>query len=307
MAMFTWNAHNRLAGGDDGGDAHKAVVHHWGESIDACAKYFPDAPRELFEELKAELKSIRANLAPHLHRGLLDDLGKRYTDVLAEFGKRIQGQMRRQDQEAREIVKLVGSMTETLGRQDKDYGVRFQNIAKKLKVLTTGTDLAEIKWQLAAEVEQLEKSVADMNRDTASALLRLQDSIVGHERQLPVVPASMPGMAELRAEAGKAVARRRFCVGLYLIDPVTEPALALLHSRCDVGDALEKTRQGEYIIVKDCTLLEMADEVGKVRQHLERMGITCRSGAAEMMKGEIKETVIGRARESAGATLARSR
>lgn len=300
MAMFTWSAPagRALAPGEDLGDTHKAIVGHWGCAVDAAAKHFPDAPRELFDELKGELKAIRGNLAPHLHRGLFDDLGERFTKVLEEFGKRIQGQMRRQDHEAREIVKLVGSMAETLGKQDREYGVRFQNISKKLRALTAGTDLAEIKWQLAAEVEQLERSVADMSRDTAAALARLQESIGMHERELPVVPVAVP-------DPSKPVARRRFCVGLYLIDPVTEPALSLLHSRCDPGDALEKTRQGEYIIVKDCTLVDMAGEVARVRQQLARMGVVCKSGAAEMMRGEGKDTVIGRARESAGATLAR--
>ena len=56
-------------------------------------------------------------------------------------------------------------------------------------------------------------------------------------------------------------------------------------------------------MVKDCTLLDMADEVSKVRKELERMGLTCKAGAAEMMKGEAKEVVVGRARSSAGALL----
>lgn len=304
MAMFSWNTNHRMPQqhADDPADTHKLVVQHYGDAMDAVVKQFPDAPKDLFEELKRETKAIRASLQPHLHRGIFDDLGQRFTTVVEEFGKRVNGYLRRQDQETREILKLVSSMTDTLGRQDKEYSLRFQGISKKLKTLTSSSDLAEIKWQLAAEVEQLEKSVADMNRDTVHSILRLQEGIAHFE------PAKISPLAAAVAEPPHASpeglkARRRFCVGLFLLEPVTESALSFLYSRCLPGDALEKTRQGEYIIVKDCTLLDMADEVSKVRKELERMGLTCKAGAAEMMKGEPKEVVIGRARSSAGATL----
>ena len=79
------------------------------------------------------------------------------------------------------------------------------------------------------------------------------------------------------------------------------------HARCSASDALERTRQGEYVLVRDCTLLDMADEVTLVRRQLERMGITVQAGAAELLKGETKDQVVGRAREAAGATLSRAR
>ena len=318
MAIF-WNTHSRLTPGrlggnaasDDPAEAHKLVVRHYGDAMDAAAKHFPDAPRDLFEELKRETRTVRASLEPHLHPGILDDLGARFTTVVEEFGKRVNGYLRRQDQETRDILKLVSTMTDTLGKQDNEYSLRFQGITRKLKTLTSSSDLSEIKWQLAAEVEQLEKSVADMNRDTASSILRLRESVAQFEPKKPEAGAgtSGPGMAGPSAAAVNALAeplraRRRFCVGLFLLEPVTESALSFLYSRCSPGDALEKTRQGEYIIVKDCTLLDMADEVSKVRKELERMGITCKAGAAEMMKGEQKDVVVGRARASAGALLA---
>jgi HAMP domain-containing protein len=311
VAVF-WNTHAKLnpsrsGPAEDPAELHRLVVRHYGDAMDAVGKHFPDAPRDLFEELKREARTVRSSLEPHLHPGILDDLGKRFTVVVEEFGKRVNGYLRRQDSETREILKLVSAMTETLGKHDKDYSLRFQGITKKLKSLSTSSDLAEIKWQLAAEVEQLEKSVADMTRDTAGSILRLQESIAQFQPRKTEAPPAAVGPAGPVASAAAAVeplkARRRFCVGLYLIEPVTESALSFLYSRCAPGDALEKTRQGEYIIVKDCTLLDMADEVGKVRKELERMGITTKAGAAEMMKGEQKEVVVGRARASAGALL----
>lgn len=306
VAIF-WNTQarlsaNRAAPSDDPAESHKLTVKHYGDAMDAVAKHFPDAPRDLFEELKREVRTVRSSLEPHLHRGILDDLGARFTTAVEEFGKRVNGYLRRQDQETRDILKLVSAMTETIGKHDTDYSLRFQGITRKLKTLTSSSDLTEIKWQLAAEVEQLEKSVADMNRDTAASILRLQQSVAHFEKKAeppPVAASPLPGTPE------PLKARRRFCVGLFLIEPVTESALSFLYSRCSPGDALEKTRQGEYIILKDCTLLDMADEVAKVRKELERMGITCKAGAAEMMKGEEKAVVVGRARASAGALLSK--
>jgi hypothetical protein len=306
VAIF-WSGNGRLSSGNGGGrqapedpaDNLKLVVEHYGDAMDALGRYFPDVPKDLFDELKKETRAVRAELEPQAQRGILDDLGKRFSTVVEEFGKRVNGYLRRQDQEAREILKIVSAMTETLGRHDKDYSLRFQGITRKLKELASSSDLAQIKWQLAAEVEQLEKSVADMNRDTASSIHRLHESLSQFEprKAAPAAVESVAGPEPLKA-------RRRFCVGLFLLEPVTESALSFLYSRCSPGDALEKTRQGEYIIVKDCTLLDMADEVSKVRKELERMGILCKAGAAEMMKGEAKEVVIGRARASAGALLA---
>lgn len=293
-----------MAASDDPAESHKLIVKHYGDAMDAVTKHFPDVPKDLFEELKRETRTVRASLEPHLHRGILEDLGERFTVVVEEFGKRVNGYLRRQDQETRDILKLVSTMTDTIAKHDRDYGLRFQGITKKLKTLTSSSDLAEIKWQLAAEVEQLEKSVADMNHDAASSLLRLRESVAHFEpRKIEPAPAA-PAAAPTAATSEPLKARRRFCVGLFLIEPVTESGLSFLYSRCSPGDALEKTRQGEYIIVKDCTLLDMADEVAKVRKELERMGITCKAGAAEMMKGEQKEVVVGRARASAGALLA---
>jgi len=307
VAMF-WAPQNKIAAGDDRVDVHKLLVRHYGDAMDALAKHFPETPRDLFDELKKELRVIRASLEPHLHQALLDDLGRRFTYVAEEMGKRVNGYLRRQDQETRDILKLMSTMTETISRHDKDYAIRFQGITKKLKNLTASVDLAELKWQLAAEVEQLEKTVADMSRDTGTSIARLQESLAHYEakpegghkgdgRSLDAMSAALAGPEPLKA-------RRRFCVGLFLIEPVTESALSFLYSRCLPGDALEKTRQGEYIIVKDCTLLDMASEAANVRRELERMGIGCKAGAAEMMKGESKDVVVGRARASAGATLA---
>ena len=301
VAMFSWSTNSRMAERvENPAETHKLVIEHYGDAMDALARHMPEAPKDLFEELKRETRAIRANLQPLAPGGILDDLGSRFTTVVEEFAKRVNGYLRRQDQETRDILQLVSSMTDTLGRQDNEYSLRFQNITKRLKALSGSSDLAQIKWQLTAEVEQLEKSMADMNRDTAGSILRLRQGITQFE---PKKVTALPVPLAAVSSADVLKTRGRCCIGFFLLEPVTESALSFLYSRCLPGDALEKTRQCEYIIVKDCSLLDMADEVSKVRKELERMGITCKAGAAEMMRGESKDVVVGRARASAGATL----
>ena len=105
---------------------------------------------------------------------LLAEVSQQVDRTLGIYNKEIESDLNLQTREAKQVMAIVAVMAESMADREKQYNVRFRGIGKKLRVLTTSNDLAEIRRKLEAEVTQLEKYVDDMARDTESAVSRVQ-------------------------------------------------------------------------------------------------------------------------------------
>lgn len=274
---------------DDLSETHRSLLEAYGVAIEAVAERMPDAPKELFEEPRRNLKSLKGAAQSSMPKSELQKLGQQVAAQITDYGQRVTGYLKRQQKETKDILDLLSSVTDTVSKRDKENSVRLQSISKKLRLLTTTDDLAEIKWKLAQEVEQFEKSIADMERTNQAALDRLRDSVKRVEPQRIAAPAATP----MPRKPGV-----RFCLGLIQLAAPSSEASALLTTRIDADDRLEKLNDLEYLILKAGTLIETADLLEMLRRELERHRIDAQVGAAEQTRGESKEELLARARES---------
>lgn len=278
---------------DDLSEIHRSLTEAYGAAIDAVAERMPDSPKELFEDPRRNLKSLKSAAQSSLPKSDLQKLAQQVTAQITDYGQRISGYLKRQQKETKDILDLLSSVTDTVSKRDKENSVRLQSISKKLRLLTTTDDLAEIKWKLAQEVEQFEKSIADMDRTNEAALDRLRDSVKRVE------PA--PSRPAATAAASTPFPRKpgvRFCLGLIQLSAPSSEASALISTRIDADDRVEKLSDLEYLVLKAGTLIETADLLELLRRELERHRIDAQVGAAEQTRGESKEELLARARES---------
>jgi phosphoribosylanthranilate isomerase len=274
---------------DDASEAQKDLATAYAAMLDA-ALALPDSPRELFEESRKQIKAMKAAVQPSMPRSVIQEVAAKSTAALQEYAKRIAVFVKRQHTEAREIMSLLSDMAESIGKRDKEHSVRLTNISKKLRLLTTAEDLTEIRYKLAHEVEQLDRSIADLGRDNQAALERLHSSLRKTEP---------PAAGRNAAARGGVSPRGRYCIGLFLLGEPSDNAQHVLEARCQDGEHIEKLSDREYLVWKSCTLVEMAETIEFFRRELERSGVMNHAGAAEPRRGEDKEAVIQRAREVA--------
>ncbi len=277
---------------DDVADAYKHLVEGFGGVMDAVVKYLPDSPKELFDEPRRQLKTIRASVQPSLDKKGIADTRDRFSNAVEDYGKKLTGYVRRQERETMEILDLLSSVADQFAKRDKDHGGRMQSIARKLRLLTTGTDLAEIKWKLAQEVEQLEKAMTAMTESNQAALTRLQESL---SQRAPSAPEPS------RTVAGPAVQRRpgRQCMALFAVQSADRRASAIIGAFREPQDHFEPLSANEFGLTKECSLMDMIAVMEAVREQLHEAGFDCQAGVAERLRGEDSAEFIRRARESA--------
>ena len=121
---------------DDISDAYKHLMESFGAVMDAVVKYLPDSPKELLDEPRRQLKTIRAGVQPSLDKKGIIDTRDRFSGAVEDYGKKLTGYVRRQERETMEILDLLSSVADQFAKRDKDHGGRMQSIARKLRLLT---------------------------------------------------------------------------------------------------------------------------------------------------------------------------
>ena len=284
---------------DDISETYQHLIEGLGAVMDAVVKYLPDSPKELFDEPRRHLKTIRAGVQSTLDKEGITDTRDRFNGAVEDYGKKLTGYVRRQERETMEILDLLSSVADQFAKRDKDHGGRMQSIARKLRLLTTGTDLAEIKWKLAQEVEQLEKAMEDVTRGNEAVLQRLQESLVDKRSPAPLL-----------MDGDRPVVQRRpgrQCLAIFAVEAADRRVSTIVGSFREAQDHFECLSPTEFALTKECSLMDMINVMEAIREQLQKAGFECQTGAAERLRGEEKEDLLRRARESANTLAGKGR
>ena len=284
---------------DDISETYQHLIEGLGAVMDAVVKYLPDSPKELFDEPRRHLKTIRAGVQSTLDKEGITDTRDRFNGAVEDYGKKLTGYVRRQERETMEILDLLSSVADQFAKRDKDHGGRMQSIARKLRLLTTGTDLAEIKWKLAQEVEQLEKAMEDVTRGNEAVLQRLQESLVDKRSPAPLL-----------MDGNRPVVQRRpgrQCLAIFAVEAADRRVSTIVGSFREAQDHFECLSPTEFALTKECSLMDMINVMEAIREQLQKAGFECQTGAAERLRGEEKEDLLRRARESANTLAGKGR
>ena len=282
---------------DDVSEAQKILIEALGGVMDSVVKHLPEAPKDLLEEPRRNLKTIRAGVVPTLDKDGVHDTRHRFNVGMEDYGKKLTGYVRRQERETMEILDLLSSVADQFAKRDTSHASRMQSIARKLRLLTTGTDLTEIKWKLAQEVEQLEKAMGDVTRGNAAVLQRLQESLTDMR----------PSQAEHRPSVRLPNIQRRpgrQCLALFVVDRPDERVKKILSTFIEPHDHIDLPNSPgfgatEFGITKECSLPDMITVMETAGAELQKAGFVCQSGAAERLRGEEPGELVRRARQSA--------
>ena len=245
------------------------------------------------------MKTIRAGVQTTLDKEGITDTRDRFNGAVEDYGKKLTGYVRRQERETMEILDLLSSVADQFAKRDKDHGGRMQSIARKLRLLTTGTDLAEIKWKLAQEVEQLEKAMEDVTRGNEAALQRLQESLVDKRSPAPLL-----------MDGDRPVVQRRpgrQCLAVFMVEAADRRVSTIVSSFREAQDHFECLSPTEFALTKECSLMDMINVMEAIREQLQTAGFECQAGTAERLRGEEKEDLLRRARESANTFAGKGR
>jgi hypothetical protein len=243
---------------DEVSETQKLLTEALAALMDSVLKHLPASPKESLEEPRRNLKDIRAGVVPTLDKDRINDTRDRFDTSMEDYGKRLTGYVRRQERETMEILDLLSSVADQFAKRDTNHASRMQSIARKLRLLLTGTDLAEIKWKLAEEVEQFEKAMEDVTLGNAAVLQHLQESLVGLR---PSAPPRTDSRSGIRVPS---VQRRpgRQCVALFLVDRPDQRVKQILSAFVEPQDHLDLPNSpsfgpSEFGITKECSLPDM--------------------------------------------------
>ena len=142
--------------------------------IDLIGSHVPKAAREIGQDHKKRLKQIRNLLESKPSKPLIGDVHQKLDKTITSFARELDQQLGQQEKETKQVMAIIAVVAESMADREKQYNVRFRGIGKKLRVLSTSNDIAEIRRKLEAEVCQLEKYCDEMARDTDSAVSRVQ-------------------------------------------------------------------------------------------------------------------------------------
>jgi diguanylate cyclase (GGDEF)-like protein len=304
-------------------------------ALDSVGEHAPDSPRALREELRKQIKRLHALVEQAPDMQTLPEVRRRFDAELKAYGRHLESFLNRQERDVKEVMGMVASLADSIASRDKQFQVRFRGIAKKLRLLTTSEDLAEIRLRLAEEIGQLERCVDDIERDTQAALDRVRTDLQTRSTPRRAEPwlgeptdklTNLPGRKQMLAilEARRG-ADYRFSLVWFGIDKfnslierqgasladslVAEFAKNLKHLLqaatvvCRWGDA-------EFIALLEGNLPDVVTLASELERKLsagysvpnrnERIVVRCRSAVAQPLRGESVEQMVRRLRTEAG-------
>ena len=293
--------------------------------IDLVSVHIPKAAKEVGLDHKKKLKQIRNLLDAKASKPLIGEVRQQLDKSIATFTGELDHQLGRQEQEAKQVMAIVAVMAESMADREKQYNVRFRGIGRKLRVLTTSNDIAEIRRKLEAEVSQLEKYVDEMARDTESAVNRVQMELRQAKKAEPaavklgselspelVEEIAKPAMLGVRRDAEHAIESRRrldlrFCAARFSIDNMPavaaqfglpaaaglmEHAGGLIRQKFEEVDLVCLWSDNDLVVITDLGLPEAAMRVADLETSLEGPY----SGGSREVKLIIRSCVIERLR-----------
>ena len=300
--------------------------------VDLMVMHVPRAAYELGLEHKKRLKQIRNLLDAKPTRPLIGEVRQQLDKSVNAFAQALDQQLGQQEIETKQVMAIVAVMAESMAGREKHYNVRFRGIGKKLRVLTTSNDIAEIRRKLEAEVSQLEKYVDEMARDTESAVSRVQMELRETKKAEPVAPKPAEDEGDLaisktkplsgRREAEQAIESRRrldmrFCVARLSIDNMPAvaaqfglPAAAglmdqvgqIIRQHFEEADLICRWSDNDLVAITDLNLPEVATRISDLETTLEgpyssgtrEVKLAIRSCVVERIRGERAQETIGR-------------
>lgn len=265
-----------------------SAVDCYSAALDSVSEAAGDFPRGAREDFRRKLKQIRGVIRAAQDQDSFTECKRQFDAEVRRFGRLVEDHTQAQERDAKEIMAIVATMADSIASREKQHNVRFKGIARKLRLLTTSTDLGEIRQRLSEEVGQLDKYVDDMARDTQSALDRVRTGLQARQegrRTQPWVDEAVDPVTKLsgRSEALAVLATRmrqnlQFCIVLFCVEGYSDLS----------------TRQSRTAM--DALLAEFAQ---RLRTLLPDVPLLCRWSEAEVMavlEGNLPE-VAGRALE----------
>jgi GGDEF domain-containing protein len=273
---------------DDLSELLEFAIACYGDALDGIGQHAPDTPRTLRDEYRRKLKQIRGLLGTP-GKSALESVRKQLDAELRTYGKALEAHIHQIERDVKEIMTMMAAMADSLASREKQHNVRFRGVAKQLRLLTTADNLAEIRLKLASEVEQLEKYVDEMARDTQAALERVKGDILAREQQAasrqPSAAATLPAGGELRSTQAPPGP------GAW-VDSATDPVTQLA-GRPEVLRTISEFKRDDRRFCLACF------SVQQFEQHLSRYGRGVMDAVLKEVSFRIKEgfpgaTVIGR-------------
>jgi hypothetical protein len=209
----------------------------------------------------------------------------------------------------------VAQLTETLAGLDQRHGVRLQGITKKLRLLATTNDLSDIRAKLNAEVNALEKCLEEQQRDTKSALQRLNEDMNSSElrrhRSLPG-PGAQHATDSLLALDRAVQGWQRYCLVRYDFrdrsgaapgegewKEKTQSVEKALPERVGHPVRTIPVKPGVILAAVQCQLLEYATQAEAMERALgTATGFQCQSRVVEPLRGEAIREAVARLEKS---------
>lgn len=289
----------------------------WRSSLLTLSEAMPLSPKQISEPHRRGLRMLVDDLPANPAAAQLEQKRAKTAELLKSYGSLMGNFIDSQEREAKAVLGSVAQLTETMSGLDQRHSVRLQGITKKLRLLATSNDLADIRAKLSAEVSALEKCLEEQQRDTKAAVHRLMDDVRSSEsRRQKILPgAGSAGSASANSfvESLLALDRSvsswgRYCLVRYEFRDANGSPLevaewagkaSLVESAVPerMGQAVHTVspQAGVLLAAVNCQLLEYAGQAESMERTLSALsGFTCTSRVVEPLRGESLREAIAR-------------
>lgn len=288
-----------------------AAIQLWRASMMSMSETMPAHPKQIAEPHRKSIRQLVDEMPNKPAPNIIEQRKQKTAEILKSYGSQLGVFIDSQDKEAKAVLNSVAQLTETLSGFDQRYAVKFQGITKKLRLLATSNDLGEIRSKLSAEVTQLEKTLEEQQRDTRSAMQRLNEDVssseVRKQRAIPG-PGSQHASDSLITLEKAVTSWDRYCLVRYEfqsrpsvpIDPKVWQAkqsalLEALPERVGHNVRVVIPKPGVMLAAVHCQLLEYAGQAESMEKSLSQLsGAICSSRVVEPLRGEVMREAMAR-------------
>jgi len=269
----------------------------------SVSEAIPPTPRQIADPHRKSLLQLVDEMPNQPAQNIIEQHRLMTAEILKSYGSQMGAFIASQDKEAKTVVNSVAQLTETLSSLEQRYNVKFQGIAKKLRLLAASSDLS-------AELTQLERTLEEQQRDTRSAINRLNEAVstseVRKQRAIPG-PGSQHASDSLLALDRAVNGWDRYCLVRYEFQarpgvPMNSNAwqskegllLEAIPERVGHNVRVVIPKSGVMLAAIHCQLLEYAGQAESMEKSLSQLtGALCSSRVVEPQRGEeMREAMV---------------
>jgi diguanylate cyclase (GGDEF)-like protein len=276
--------------GSDLNELSAAVLESYRAAVLAMGKSGQRACPAVGSELQQALTSLETRLSANVTSLVVKETGIEVEEQLLRWGGHAAEYFQTKANEVKELLIVLASAAESMGKRDKDYADHFGQFTAQLQAIAGLEDLVQVRSSLIKHASELKTYIERIQQESRKSVAQLQAEVQTYETKLNAAEQlalqdPLTGLANRRKVEDRIEWRiahqRAFCIAILDLerfkqvndtyghpagDDLLQQFSRELQSNSRSTDIVGRWGGDEFVIIMDCDLATAQSQIERLQK-----------------------------------------